>query len=163
MHKVFLGIGGNIGNKENNFTHSLNLIEKRLGRIILLSAVYETSPWGFQSDNNFWNQVIYIETGLEPEKLLYEINRIETEFGRKRNAGGYLSREMDIDILYFDNLILENETLIIPHPQIQRRLFVLAPLVEIAPDFIHPVLQLTNSQLLENCSDTSTITKIKAF
>lgn len=160
MYKVFLGIGGNIGNKHLNFIKVARLIEAQLGKIVKASSIYETPPWGFVSEDHFWNQVFLIETKLEPERLLEEINDLETEFGRKRSTGKYTSREMDIDILYFENMYLESEDLVIPHPRIQNRKFVLVPLVEIAPDFKHPLFRLTNLQLLENCKDESVIIKI---
>ena len=160
MHKVFLGIGGNIGDKKKNFVRCMELIEKMLGKIILFSPVYETPPWGFSSENNFWNQIFYIETNFEPEILLKKIHQIEILFGRDRKGDDYSSREIDIDILYFDNFILESDSLIIPHPLIHERLFVLKPLSDIAPDFIHPVLQKNSLQMLDNCKDTSTINKV---
>ena len=160
MHKVFLGTGGNIGDKQLNFTKVAHLVHNRLGEIIKTSSIYETPPWGFISEDHFWNQVFLIHSAMKPEKLLDEIHEIETEFGRKRTTGKYTSREMDIDILYYDDLFLETENLIIPHPRIQNRKFVLVPLVEIAPDFKHPLFRLTNLQLLENCKDESVIIKI---
>nr|MBD3621792.1 2-amino-4-hydroxy-6-hydroxymethyldihydropteridine diphosphokinase [Sunxiuqinia sp.] len=161
MHQVFLGIGGNIGNKRLNAEKIYVLAEEELGVILEKSSVYETPPWGFQAEENFWNQVLYIKTGLEPEELLFKIEKIEQQFGRKRKPGKYSSREMDIDILYFDDLILNEEKLCIPHPRIARRLFVLVPLVEIAPGFIHPQFKLTNQQLLALCEDNAQIKKIK--
>ena len=160
MRKVFLGIGGNIGDKKKNFIYCRKLIEKSLGKIILLSPVYETPPWGFSSENNFWNQVVCCETNFEPETLLKEIHQIEILFGRDRKSDGYNSREMDIDILYFDDFIIESESLIIPHPLIHKRLFVLKPLSDIAPDLIHPVLKKTSLQMLYDCKDTSIINKV---
>ena len=160
MHKVFLGIGGNIGDKRENFVRCRKMIEERLGKIIFISPVYETSAWGFLSENNFWNQVIYCETNFEPEILLKEIHEIETLFGRDRKNNGYNSREMDIDILYFDDFILKSDFLVIPHPLIHERLFVLKPLSDIAPNVIHPVLQKSSLQMLENCKDTSAISKV---
>ncbi|MDR2910060.1 MAG: 2-amino-4-hydroxy-6-hydroxymethyldihydropteridine diphosphokinase [Bacteroidales bacterium] len=160
MHKFFLGIGGNIGSKKENFIRCRELIEKRLGKIILFSTIYETPSWGFSSKNNFWNQVIYSETDFEPEILLEEINKIEVLFGRNRKGNGYSSREMDIDILYFDDLIFKNDFLSIPHPLMHERLFVLKPLSEIAPYLIHPVLQKNSLQMLYNCKDTSVIKKV---
>lgn len=160
MHKVFLGVGGNIGNKQKNFKDVYFLIGERLGEISKASSLYETPPWGFQSTENFWNQVIEINTLLSPGELLHEIHKIESEFGRKRDKKQYVSREMDIDILYYDNIFMETESLIIPHPRIHQRKFVLAPLVEIAPGFKHPLFRLTNFQLFENCKDTSAIKKI---
>jgi 2-amino-4-hydroxy-6-hydroxymethyldihydropteridine diphosphokinase len=160
MHRVFMGIGGNLGDKRLNFKKVHLLIEKELGRIVQKSSVYETSPWGFPAKKNFWNQVVQVETLLEPEELLAGIKQIEDSFGRKRQPGYYLSREMDIDVIYFDDRIIKTEDLIIPHPLLAKRLFVLIPLAEIASEFQHPVLKQSNKQLLESCNDTSKITKI---
>jgi 2-amino-4-hydroxy-6-hydroxymethyldihydropteridine diphosphokinase len=160
MHKVFLGIGGNIGNKQLNFEKVLVLIEKELGKIIQFSSVYETPAWGFHSDDVFWNQVLIIETILEAEELLWRIHKVEAEFDRKRGDERYASRQMDIDILFFDDDYFETKTLIIPHPRIQERKFVLVPLVEIAPNFKHPLIRLSSLKLLENCHDKSLIKKV---
>lgn len=162
MHKVFLGIGGNIGDKHQNFIRVSQLIEKRLGKIIKKSSLYETPPWGFHSDNYFWNQAILIETTLEAEELLWRIKEIEELFGQKSGDERFTDREMDIDILYFDDEYYESKGLIIPHPRIAERKFVIIPLVEIAPDYKHPLLRMTNLQLLEICHDESIITKIEA-
>lgn len=161
MQKVFLGIGGNIGNKQVNFEKVYTIIEKELGKIVLSSSVYETPPWGFQADENFWNQVLIIKTEKSPENLLEKIHEIENLFGRERGVGTYSSREMDIDILYVDNLYIETETLIIPHPKIHQRMFVLVPLNEIAPEFKHPLLRLTSFEMLENYKDESIVKKVE--
>ncbi|MDD4144911.1 MAG: 2-amino-4-hydroxy-6-hydroxymethyldihydropteridine diphosphokinase [Prolixibacteraceae bacterium] len=161
MHEVYLGIGGNIGNKKYNFHKAIILIQKKLGKVTDTSSVYETPPWGFNSEDNFWNMVIKIETTLNPEALISKILLIEKSYNRKRTEGIYTSRKMDIDILYFDNLVLNISNLNIPHPKIQDRLFVLVPLYEIAPGYKHPLLKLTNRELLENCQDKSVITKIQ--
>lgn len=160
MHQVFLGIGGNIGNKALNFKKVYVLIEKKLGKIIAGSSVYETSPWGFDAENNFWNQALLIETSLAPEDLLNHIHQIENEFGRIRKEGKYLSREMDIDVLFYNDLVLSTQCLTIPHPHIEKRLFVLAPLNDIAPGFVHPILKKSIRELLEQCVDNSYIEKI---
>jgi 2-amino-4-hydroxy-6-hydroxymethyldihydropteridine diphosphokinase len=161
MSQVFLGIGGNIGNKQANFNKVYNLIERKLGQISAKSSIYESPPWGFHAENNFWNQVLKIETEKSPETLLHEIHEIEALFGRKRKKKQYVSREMDIDILYYDDIYTETETLIIPHPRIPLRMFVVVPLAEIAPDFKHPLLRFTSLQMLENCKDKSVIKKVQ--
>jgi 2-amino-4-hydroxy-6-hydroxymethyldihydropteridine diphosphokinase len=160
MHKVYLGIGGNIGNKEQNFKKVPELINKELGKILLASSIYEAPPWGFHSEDAFWNQVIYIETILEAEELLWRIHGVEEKFGRVREKERYSSREMDIDILYFNDEYFETKTLIIPHPRIHERKFVLIPLCEIAPDFKHPLRRLTSIGMLEACRDDSIIKKV---
>lgn len=161
MHQVFLSVGGNIGNKLQNLQKVRLYIKSRIGEIDGESSVYETPPWGFLADDDFWNQVLQVKTNLDPEELLSEIHAIEKLFNRKRDAGYYMSREMDIDILYFDDLILSTDKLIIPHPQLSRRLFVLVPLVELVPGMKHPILNLTNRQLLEQCDDESSIKRIE--
>lgn len=160
MHEVYLGIGGNIGNKKYNFYKAKVLIQKKLGKVTGSSSIYETPPWGFTSNDNFWNMVIKIETSLMPEKLIAEIMQIEDSYNRKRIEGIYTSREMDIDILYYDYKIINTPILKVPHPRLHDRLFVLTPLCEIAPGYKHPVLNMTNCKLLENCKDKSDIKKL---
>jgi len=161
MYKVYLGIGGNIGNKQNNFEEVYRKIRNELGKIENASSIYETPPWGFQSDDVFWNSVIEISTVYSPEILLSKIHLIENSFGQKSGDERYTSREMDIDILYFDDLFMGNENLIIPHPRIPHRKFVLIPLNEIAPELEHPLLRLTTVQMVEICMDESIIKKVK--
>ncbi|MCF6357689.1 MAG: 2-amino-4-hydroxy-6-hydroxymethyldihydropteridine diphosphokinase, partial [Draconibacterium sp.] len=139
------------------------IIENELGKILKYSSIYETPPWGFQSDDYFWNSVIEIETEFMPEELLGKIHLIEKKFKRKRGSKRYSSREMDIDILYFDDIYIETEMLTIPHPRIHQRKFVLIPLNEIAPDFKHPLLRFTTFEMLENCMDESVILKVETF
>jgi 2-amino-4-hydroxy-6-hydroxymethyldihydropteridine diphosphokinase len=161
MHKVFLGIGGNLGNKSENFRKAFSMVGENLGKIAEFSSVYESPPWGFHAENNFWNQVLIIETECTPQELLNKIHTIEKAFGRVREKKEYDSREMDIDILYYDELLMDTGTLVIPHPHIQKRLFVLIPLAEIAAGFKHPLLRLTSKQMLENCRDRSVIKKVE--
>ena len=160
MHQVFLGTGGNIGNKHDNFDKVYTFIKNELGTIVKSSAVYETPPWGFEATEKFWNTVLIIETELSATELLCKINNIENRFGRIRDGVNYKSREMDIDILYFNDEIINTENLTIPHPLLHKRLFVLVPLAEIAPKFVHPVLKLTSFEMLNNCKDKSVIRKI---
>jgi 2-amino-4-hydroxy-6-hydroxymethyldihydropteridine diphosphokinase len=161
MHQVFLGVGGNIGNKLLNFQKVQRLVENEVGKIVAKSSVYESPPWGFLAEEDFWNQVFHVETELEPYELLATVLEIEKLFGRKRDVEYYQSREMDIDILYFDDLILSSEILIVPHPHIHKRMFVLVPLAEIAPAFVHPALQITNRELLEKCGDELSVKRIE--
>lgn len=157
MHKVYLGIGGNIGNKQNNFKEVYQIIENELGKIEKTSSIYETPPWGFQSNDTFWNSVIEISSSYSAEEVLSKIHSIEKKFDRKRGNEQYSSRKMDIDILYFDDIFMETKILIIPHPRMHQRKFVLVPLTEIAKDYKHPLLRMTSLEMLENCRDESII------
>jgi 2-amino-4-hydroxy-6-hydroxymethyldihydropteridine diphosphokinase len=160
MYKVFLGIGGNLGNKPDNFKKVHQLIQNEMGEIVEKSSVYESPPWGFEAKESFWNQVLVIHSDDLPHKLLNKIHEIEKVFGRKRNKKKYSSREMDIDILYFDNAFIEEKNLIVPHPLINKRKFVLVPLAEIAPNLKHPLLRLTSLEMLDNCRDKSILKKV---
>ena len=148
---VYLGLGTNLGDKKKNIEVALRKIEKQIGKIISLSAFYVSEPFGFDSNNLFLNCAVEIKTRLSPYKLLTITQLIESEMGRltKSYLNGYADRIIDIDILFYgDSVIHDAPTLIIPHPQIQQRDFVLKPLAEIAPKLMHPVLNKTISQLL---------------
>ncbi|MDR1725218.1 MAG: 2-amino-4-hydroxy-6-hydroxymethyldihydropteridine diphosphokinase [Bacteroidales bacterium] len=141
MNQIVLGLGSNLGDRAANLSNACNLLEKYLGKIIKKSSIIETVAWGFESENKFFNSVIVIETLHNPFKALEICLDIEKQLGRLRinsKTKEYHSRTIDIDILFYNDLIIEDLNLQIPHPLICHRNFVLLPLKEILPDFLHP-------------------------
>jgi len=157
MKKVFLGIGSNLGNRSENLKEALVKIGEHIGKIKCASSVYETEPWGFSSENKFLNMVVKVETSLTASDLLKRVLMIESLLGRLRDGSGYKSRTIDIDILLYGNQVLKENELIIPHPRLHERKFVLVPLCEIAPNKVHPLLKKTIRVLLKECTDKSKV------
>ena len=153
--RVFLSLGTNIGNKEENLTRAIELLSLALGKCIAVSQYIETAPWGFKSENSFLNCAVEYDTELSPEKLLDTTEEIERTMGRtqKSTAGNYHDRIIDIDILLCDGQVIETPRLTVPHPLMHKRTFVLAPLAEIAPDAIHPTSGKSISELLAACDE----------
>lgn len=154
MAIVYLGLGTNIGNRRGNLVKAAALLAERVGDILALSGSMETEPWGFESENLFLNAAIKMETPLTPDELLSATQAIEREMGReKKSDGSYHDRVIDIDILLYDNRVIEQLGLIVPHPLMQERLFVMAPLAEIAPFERHPLLGQTFMELADSLRD----------
>ncbi len=147
MAVVHIGIGSNLGNRKENCLKALDLLSARGIVIGKQSSLYETEPWGVEDQPKFMNMAAEIETGLEPLKLLETLKSVEEEMGRKE---GYRwgPRVIDLDILFFGDMVIECPELTIPHPLMHEREFVLRPLAEIAPDKVHPVLKKTVTELL---------------
>jgi 2-amino-4-hydroxy-6-hydroxymethyldihydropteridine diphosphokinase len=160
MHLVFFILGGNLGDKPKIFFETISLIVKRIGEIIAISSAYETESWGFESEL-FLNQALIVETELSPVEVLSAALEIEKEMGRMRKTDRYESRSMDIDLLFYDDICLETPELILPHPRIAGRRFVLEPLAEIAPDKKHPVTGLTVNEMLNICPDKLKVKRIE--
>jgi 2-amino-4-hydroxy-6-hydroxymethyldihydropteridine diphosphokinase len=150
---LFLGLGSDLGDRKGNLLQAIGKIEEKIGPVVKISSIYETEPWGFKSDRNFLNIVINCLTELSAQDVLVSILEIEASLGRVRTGNGYESRNIDIDILFCDALIISDKDFIIPHPKINERRFVLVPLAEIAPDLIHPVTQKSVKALLSECKD----------
>jgi 2-amino-4-hydroxy-6-hydroxymethyldihydropteridine diphosphokinase len=162
MFLVYLLLGSNIGNREKKLEMARKQIVERIGEVKKISSIYETEAWGFTEDTaNFLNQGLLISTSLQSVDLLDEILTIEMKLGRTRSKEQYFEpRTIDIDILFFDNEIIETEKLIIPHPGIIDRRFTLEILYEIAPDLIHPKLNKNIKQLREECTDDKKVWRI---
>lgn len=156
---IFLLLGSNIGDKRWHLKEAQILINDEIGKAIGVSGIYETEPWGYTEQDDFYNQIIEIEYKNTCRDLLKQLLAIETNMGRIRSKK-WGPRPIDLDILYFGNEIINDPGLIIPHPEIQNRKFTLVPLVEIAPRFLHPILKKTNKQLLENCKDKLDVRRI---
>jgi 2-amino-4-hydroxy-6-hydroxymethyldihydropteridine diphosphokinase len=160
MIKLYLLLGGNLGNKQQVFAEARIQLEKHVGPISAQSAIYETEPWGFESEDLFWNQALELKTTLSPEEVLKQTQLIELELGRIRKEKQYDSRIIDIDILFFGDQIIKYSNLTVPHPRIQERKFALVPLFEIAADFIHPIFRKSVHELLEECPDLLKVSPI---
>jgi 2-amino-4-hydroxy-6-hydroxymethyldihydropteridine diphosphokinase len=160
MEGIFLLLGSNMGNRTAVLINAIKALEDNGISIVKKSSVYETAAWGKTDQQSFLNQVLQIDTSLTPQSLLKVVLRIELELGRVRKVK-WGERLIDIDILYYNDLILKDEDLEIPHAGIPQRRFTLIPLVEIEPDLIHPVSHMTQSELLDNCTDDLEVSMFK--
>jgi 2-amino-4-hydroxy-6-hydroxymethyldihydropteridine diphosphokinase len=151
-NKAYLLMGGNVGERITNLNAAAAAISESCGKILTKSKVYETAAWGNENQPNFLNQLLVIETRLLPIDLLNQILNIESELGRKRDVPND-PRTIDIDILYYNDLVLKSAALTIPHPRIGKRRFSLVPLMEIAPDLVDPDLNLSIREMYERCDD----------
>ena len=158
MNKAFIILGSNLGNKMAYLKQAIELMNLQNISLIQQSSIYKTAAWGNTEQDDFYNQVIEVVTELSAEILLQTLLEIETKMGRTRNQK-WEARIIDLDILYFNNEIIDTENLKVPHPYLHVRKFTLIPLTEIAANYIHPILKETNAKLLANCIDESFVVK----
>ncbi|MEO9031774.1 MAG: 2-amino-4-hydroxy-6-hydroxymethyldihydropteridine diphosphokinase [Ginsengibacter sp.] len=158
MVNLFLGLGGNVGNVSEKFKIALDEIVKNIGRVIAKSSIYKTEPWGNKNQGFFLNQVVEVETTLAAENALKRTLEIERLLGRNRDKNNqFAARTIDIDILFYGNEIIGGADLVIPHPRLHLRNFVLTPLFEIAPEFLHPSLNRKIKDLIKDNPDKSDV------
>ncbi|MDB5232094.1 MAG: folK [Chitinophagaceae bacterium] len=161
MNSAYLLIGGNIGNRLDNLVKAGDLIEAVCGSILQQSSVYETAAWGNTNQPSFFNQALHIHSFHSPEELIARTLNIELEMGRERNEM-MGPRTIDIDILFYNQIVLETKLITIPHPRLHLRNFVLIPLNEIAAGYVHPVFKKTIQELLNECPDPLDVHKISS-
>ena len=151
MTRSYILFGSNQGDKEALLEQACTLINDRCGLLVERSSAYTTEPWGFEAEEWFLNELLVVETEMEPDELMDALLGIEKELGRVRDPKkkGYTSRTVDLDILYYGDKVINTEKVTVPHPRLHLREFALLPLCEIIPDFLHPVFNLSQTQLLE--------------
>jgi 2-amino-4-hydroxy-6-hydroxymethyldihydropteridine diphosphokinase len=156
---IYLLLGSNMGDAFAHLNDAVRAIKLLPVDLMSVSSVYKTAAWGKTDQNPFLNQCIELTTKLNPEELLHEVLQIEKELGRVR-IEKWAERIIDIDILYFGSEIIHSQNLQVPHPYLHQSRFTLVPLCEISPDFVHPLLQLSNTELLKNCEDLLDVEKL---
>ncbi len=156
---MFLLLGSNLGDRAIHLTNARSRIESDIGQIFTTSSIYSTAPWGIANQPDFYNQVVQLHTPLSPQKVLHHALSIEEALGRVRKEK-WGPRIIDIDLLFYNEQVLHSADLIVPHPGIANRRFTLQPLVDIAPDYIHPTLKKTLLELLQVCDDHTEVKKI---
>ncbi|MFK7900195.1 MAG: 2-amino-4-hydroxy-6-hydroxymethyldihydropteridine diphosphokinase [Cyclobacteriaceae bacterium] len=159
LHSVYLFLGSNLGDSASMLYLAKKAICEQIGEIEKSSSLYRTAAWGKTDQPDFLNQLILVKTKYSPESILQLGLEIEKQLGRVRKEH-WGQRSIDIDILYYDQVIIKTSTLTIPHSEIQNRKFELIPLVEISPSFVHPVLQKTQFELLKECTDQLAVKKL---
>ncbi len=152
-------LGGNIGDREGFLASSIEELAVRCGKVTKTSMLYETKAWGVEDQQDFLNQVVEVNSNLDPKDFLNTILTIEKDLGRVRYRK-WGERVIDIDILFVENQVIDTKELKVPHPFLHYRRFTLTPLVELFPDFIHPVFNKSNKELLNDCSDPLTVKKL---
>lgn len=157
MANVYLILGSNEGHRIGLLEKAKYLITEKVGKIEQRSKIYVTEPWGVDDQPSYYNQVLQINTSLEPQALMVQLLKIEEKLGRLRSEK-YAIRTMDIDILFYDHDIINTDRVTIPHPRLHERRFVLEPLNELASELIHPIMELSIRQLLINCIDQKEVT-----
>ncbi len=160
MQEVTFILGANLSNKEEVISLAVSFLEWNIGTLKRKSSQYKSPAWGYDSTNDYLNQVVVFKSELAPEIILEKALRIEKALGRKRGSEGYSDRVIDIDILAIEAQIINTENLIVPHPRLHLRRFCLLPLAEVQPSWEHPVLKQTMDEMISNCTDTSTLTKL---
>tara|TARA_B110000444_G_C18495521_1_gene435527 strand:+ start:80 stop:565 length:486 start_codon:yes stop_codon:yes gene_type:complete len=156
MNIVFLQLGGNLGDREQLLKDAILAVENRVGNIIDLSKVYESAPWRVEGQNNYLNQIIKVKTTLLAREVLSTVLNIEKQLGRIR-IEKWGERLIDIDIIFYNNSIIETPELCIPHKHLHERMFVLTPLCDIASKMVHPKYNKTIEELLQECNDTELV------
>jgi 2-amino-4-hydroxy-6-hydroxymethyldihydropteridine diphosphokinase len=159
MNKAYLLLGSNIGDTKKNLNKAKKQIENKIGSVTRSSSLYSTKAWGYEDQDDFMNQVLIVTTALSSIETMMRILEIEKNMGRVRTLKN-APRLIDIDILFFNKEIIHTEDLIIPHPLMQKRKFVMVPLNELSPNFIHPVLKKNIHQIMSSCKDKLTVNKI---
>ncbi len=161
LKNVILSVGTNLGDRFQNLLQVKNLLQNQLGGIPQWSGIYETPAWGFQGEP-FYNTAILLQTSLSPTEVLSVIRTIENQMGRVRNenAIGYSSRNIDVDIILYENQIIETQELQIPHPRFTQRKFVLLPMQDLSWQWKHPQTQQNLEQIIKECTDTSDCKKV---
>lgn len=158
---VYLSLGSNMGDKRANITAALGLINKHIGKIARKSHLYETQPWGVTDQDPFLNIAVMSNTTLEPRALLEAITKIERELGRERKEK-WGPRVIDIDIIFYGKRVIRDKGLEIPHPEMHKRAFVLVPMMELDPEFEHPVFKVAMDMLYMDCEDQSDVVMLDA-
>jgi deoxyguanosine kinase len=159
QHQILLSLGSNIGNKLENISNCIDLLHKNVGTVCKVSSLYESSSWGFESEN-FYNCVVLLHTSYNPQKVLRKILSVEANMGRIREKNGYQPRVIDVDLIAYDDEIIDLENLVVPHKFLMERLFVLLPLQEILSNWQHPVNGIHIKEIIENCVDKGECKKI---
>ena len=154
----YLNIGSNIGDRRDNLYRAVVALSAGMGGCAV-SSIVESEPWGFESDNRFMNIGVWLSSDITPQEMLDYIHKIERRLGsgsHRDDQGGYIDRLVDIDIMAIDDLVIDTPTLQVPHPHLSERDFFLRPMMQLAPDWHHPVNGLTARQMLEKMSSTGT-------
>ena len=161
MENVFIALGGNVGNVSENFKTAIEKISVMIGTVINQSSLYKTEPWGNKNQGDFLNLVICVQTNLTADDVLKNTLAIEKMMGRNRSKDDqFAPRSIDIDILFYGIKIINENYLVVPHPRLHLRNFVLTPLMEIAPGFIHPLLKKSIKDLSNQSNDSSVVNKV---
>jgi 2-amino-4-hydroxy-6-hydroxymethyldihydropteridine diphosphokinase len=153
MEKIFISLGSNLGDKLNNLEVACEQIEQLVGTIEKKSKIYETEPWGFETSDQFLNQVILVQTSKTADEVMKSLLLIENDLGRVRNDVQYSSRSIDLDILFYGDQTINTDLVNVPHPRLHARKFILIPLMDLKPLFYHPTLKKTIAEILNDCKD----------